>query len=396
MTLFLCRTALFYIVEHAYLFWSFYRLSGRRRAVFWLTLPWFLCMGLFPLLLHVLPEGSAQQALAFTVKQWLPLAYFGALAFVAWDGLRLALRLLRRFFPEKAFTLPRHVCLAGLAICACIFGYGIHEAHTPRVTRLELPTDKLPRDTDRVRVAFAADLHIGPQTGIDMLRRTVDDILKEQPEYILLGGDILDDATQGSEADIEELRRLHAPYGVYAVLGNHDAFGPVEDTAAFLQRANITLLSADEAAVGPLRIIGVDDPAAGRQRGPGGLDPMPLLCVPDPARYTVLLEHRPTLRKQSIGLFDLQLSGHTHAGQVFPLKPLMRLKYGVPSGLSSHTSGEGESLLYITTGTGFSKLPIRLFTPPEVVIIDLVPLASENDAAVQPEQKPFLGGNRPS
>lgn len=374
MSGFFYRTLLFYVVSHAYLFWHVKSAFGKGRGG-WLTLPWFAVMGFFPLIFIYLPPDSAvQHGFGLLGNLWRPFAFFCLLAFGVSDGLRVLAWLVRRLFPAFSFSPPNRSCLAMLLLlfCGCAYGYGLYEARTLRVTRLEVPTAKLPQGMDKLRLVFAADLHIGSQIGVGTLQPMVDMILEQKPDSILLGGDILDDALQGTPAEIAELQRLQAPMGVYAVVGNHDAFGDVERSVEFMRQSGFTVLCAAQAEAGPVSIIGVDDPRASEQKGIPSDDPRPLLQKADPSRFVVLLEHQPCIRPDATGLFDLHLSGHTHGGQLFFLEPLMRALYGFPTGLSSHSGANGESLLFVTTGIGFSKLPVRLLVPPEIVVVDLV------------------------
>lgn len=413
MTLyFFYRTALFYMLEHIYLFWRFRPLWKERPLMRLITPIWFAAMGLFPLVFLWLPaDGEAQRLFGRVGGIWQTFAYFCMVTFLFLDVLRVVVWLKRRLFPGRDARRPedgagspsgtetagersetktgarsgglsvlldglpqalRRPALGLIALGALIFAYGLYEARDVRLTRLEVVTDKLPRGVDRLRLAFASDLHVSPRLGGAHLQRVVDMIMAQKPDCILLGGDMLDDALQGTPADFQEMGRLRAPLGTFAVLGNHEAFGDAARPAKLLREAGINVLSNQEAYAGALRIIGVDDPQVSAQKNGTTHNPLSLLRRTDPKRFTILLDHRPKMRRRSIGLFDLQLSGHSHGGQVFVLIPMMRAMYGAPSGLSVHDSASGKSLLFISTGVGFSKLPIRLLVPPEVAIIDLV------------------------
>ncbi len=375
---FLPRTLLFYIVSHVYLFRRFHRLLGKRR-VFFAALPLFALMGLFPYVFHLLPEGAVRHLFGVAGTFWLPAAFFCLIVFVAADALSLLAMAFRGRFPAGAmlfFSRRRYVALLAL-LAACLYGYGAFEAHSLRVTPLELVTDKLPPGAS-VRIVFASDLHIGPQTGTAMLGATVDLMLAQQPDLILLGGDLFDDAFQGTEADIRELRRLAAPLGVFAVLGNHDSFGGFRHAVDTIAASGVTLLSDEIVDAGPVRIVGVDDPDVTAQKNGGATDvkhaafvAQNLLRRGPGGRFTILLDHRPDIAASTVGLFDLKLSGHSHGGQIIMLKPLLEAAYGTPTGFSVHRSEAGTSVLFVTTGTGFSKLPIRFFVPPEIVLVDV-------------------------
>ena len=165
-------------------------------------------------------------------------------------------------------------------------------------------------------------------------------------------------------------------WGVFAVLGNHDAFGGHAHALDFVRSCGIRVLADEMLPLGPLTLLGIDDPDVRAQKGNKDAD-VAALTVGRPSDVPlVLLTHRPLLLPDSVGRFDLQLSGHTHGGRIGLVEPLLKRAYGTPTGLSRHTSPAGESLLYVTTGVGFSKLPIRLGAPPEIVVIDLVTSAA--------------------
>lgn len=377
---FLLRTLTYYILSHIYLIWHFYKLAGRK-IFFWLSLPILISMGLFPFVFHQLPPGLAQKIFGLAGALWLPLSCFFLLFFILLDCSVLLTFLKKKItrVPEQKFSPGRRRLLSLFLFSAGIYGYAIYEAHTQRVNRLEIPTTKLPPGLDKLRLAFAADLHIGPQTGINMLRSTVDMILAQKPDIIMLGGDIFDDAFQGKAPAIAELRRLQAPLGTFAVLGNHDAFGDHRFAVEALTKANISLLQDQAVLAGPLRIVGLDDPRVVKQKGSRKTKVVALLGQADPKRFCILLDHRPKIRQETIGLFDLQLSGHSHGGQILPLKPLLENRYGTVTGFSRHKGELGESMLFVTTGIGYSKLPIRLLVPPEVVVLDLVRSPAEEN-----------------
>ena len=373
MTFFYLRTVLFYLMEHMYVFFRLKSRLGNKRT-FWLFFPWFVFMACYPVLFQLLPpEGQALEWLTPVVRVWLPLVYVCFIVLLLLDLGRLALWGLQRLRPS--FDLSAHTrrtcAYVLIAVMAMIYGYGLYEARTLGVTYLTLRTEKLPAGAKAVRIAFISDLHIGPHTGKDMLRNTVRTVLSEKPDIILLGGDILDDSLQGRPGPMSALANLHAPYGVFSVLGNHDGYGPVQRAMDFLKGAGITLLSNEIKEAGPLSIIGIDDPHVSAQKGELMYDPMPLLAAADRSRFTILLEHRPVMREEAAGLMDLQLNGHTHGGQTIFLKVLMRLTGTHPEGIKPLKGKEGQSVAYVTRGVGFSKLPIRVLTPPEVVIIDL-------------------------
>lgn len=375
---FFIESMLFYVIEHVYVLIHLFFLF-RKKRFFFLTLPLFFCMGLFPLVFLLLPEGSGvqKQFSSFGVF-WLPGIFFLFLAFLASDIMKILNRLTRRRFPRFHFPEPRGAWwVAFLVCCAFAYGYGLYEARTLQVTHISLPTDKLPENRDSFRIVFASDLHINPHTGIGMLRNGITTIMEQKADLLLLGGDILDDGLQGTQDDLAALRQLKAPFGVYGVLGNHDARVDAVRASQFLNSAGIRMLAEERAVAGPITVIGMDDPTVYEKKGGEDQDREFLELVKKsraerPESFILILEHKPIVREAYVGLYDLQVSGHTHGGQIFLISPQVHAKYGVEAGLNRFSSPSGKSLFYVSNGTGFSKLPIRLLAPPEVLVIDLV------------------------
>lgn len=375
---FFIESMLFYLLEHAYVCLHLYFLF-RRKHFFFVALPLFLCMGFFPLVFLLLPEGSGVQKLfSLFGTFWLPGVFFLFLAFLAGDLMNVLNRLARKHLPRLHFPAPRGAWWAVfLFFCALAYGYGLYEARSLQVTRLSIPVEELPEGYKAFRIIFASDMHINPHTGIRMLQNSVDAIMEQKPDLILLGGDILDDGLQGTQEDLDALRRLKSPFGVYGVLGNHDARVDAARAGEFLSRAGIRMLAEEMAVTGPVTIIGMDDPTVYEEKGGDDQDGEFLKLVKKskaehPKNLLLILEHKPIVRKEYIGLYDLQVSGHTHGGQIFLISPHVHAKYGVKPGLNRFSGQAGNSLFYVSNGTGFSKLPIRLLAPPEILVIDLM------------------------
>jgi hypothetical protein len=165
-------------------------------------------------------------------------------------------------------------------------------------------------------------------------------------------------------------RSIKAPYGKYAVIGNHEFSAGIEYSVTLLEKAGFVVIRNGAALPnGVVNIAGVDDPSA-RSYGMGiPVGEEELLKGLPSGRFTILLKHRPKINKKSLGLFDLQLSGHTHGGQIFPLRLVLPFLYPQSRGLSKVGT---QSYLYVSRGTGTLGLPIRLLSPPEITVIDLV------------------------
>jgi hypothetical protein len=165
------------------------------------------------------------------------------------------------------------------------------------------------------------------------------------------------------------LAELNPPLGKFAITGNHEFYAGIGQSERFLKAAGFTLLRNERLNVAEqLYIVGVDDPAVRRRNQTKGDDEESLLAGLSRERFTLLLKHRPTVETESLGKFDLQLSGHTHGGQIFPFHLITRLFYPREDGLHRLEKG---SVLYISRGTGTWGPPMRFLSPPEVTVFEL-------------------------
>jgi len=167
------------------------------------------------------------------------------------------------------------------------------------------------------------------------------------------------------------LKEVPVTYGKLAIPGNHEYYAGIRRSLEFTQNAGFTMLRGEVKLCLPwLSVAGLDDPAG---RGNGGWKEVSekeiLSRIPED-HFRLLLKHRPYLDESSQGLFDLQLSGHTHKGQIFPFTLIIKLLYPIDGGRLDLANG---STLYVSRGTGTWGPPNRFLVPPEVTVIDLVP-----------------------
>ena len=250
--------------------------------------------------------------------------------------------------------------IAGLLVTVFVCG-NIHYYNKVRVT-LDLVTDKpLPHD---YRIVMLSDLHLGYHNTRADLARWVDMVNTEQPDLVLIAGDIIDKSLRPllEEDMAAEFRRLQAP--VYACLGNHEYFSGEQGAEKFYRAADICLLRDSSVAVdSALVIIGRDDRFS-RRRKP--LEQLVGKAVPRP--YTILLDHQPHALEQAERCsVDFQLSGHTHRGQVWPVSWITDVLYECSWG--SHQ--RGNTRYYISSGLGIWGGKFRIGSQSEYVVATL-------------------------
>jgi len=249
------------------------------------------------------------------------------------------------------------------------------------VERIDLPMRHLPPQLAGIRIAHITDLHIGRQLRAPRLRKLLERVNELEPDLVVLTGDIFDFDPSFIEEGCQELSKLHARHGVFAVLGNHDIYTGAEAVAAGINRLTSIRLLRDEWVAleidgTPLYLLGIDDNAqALRERDSESrvLERLAREVPQDSAR--ILLVHRPSYFRQAAALgLPVSLAGHTHGGQISLPPPahhhnISRLATRWTRGLFE----DGDSLLYVNRGLGVAGPPVRLNCPREIALLRLVP-----------------------
>lgn len=310
---------------------------------------------------------------------YLGFAVIACIVFAFGDFVRVFAWLAGRWFatPAIGWAFSKTFTLALLGLSVAAYLYALHEARAYRIVRIEIPTRLLPTGRDRLRVAAFSDLHIRYLTGEREVRRVVDMINAENPDIVVAVGDTVDVNMTSREGERGAFRALKAPHR-FAVLGNHEAYRGTGQAVDFLEESGLTVLRGEAIEAEGIVIAGVDDPrvrpATGRIWAKTA-DATWTLFDADRERFVLLLAHRPPVTEGARGRFDLQISGHTHGGQIFLARPLMRLIYRLPQGLSTlptGSAGNKVSRVFVMNGVGFYGPPVRLFAPPEILVVDLI------------------------
>ncbi|MCG6909031.1 MAG: metallophosphoesterase [Deltaproteobacteria bacterium] len=317
-------------------------------------------------------QGTLARGLAVIAFTWMGLVFLFVSCSFLFDIYRFLHFLTRHLLNSPLAHLTfshRTYCLVALLLTAVIAVYGYFEARAIRTEVITLTTDKLPPDVKEIRIVQISDIHLGLIVGKSRLQRIINKVKDARPDILVSTGDLVDGYMDRPEALAGMLKSVPAKYGKFAVTGNHEFYAGLERALAFTEKAGFVVLREDGRTVdGVINIAGVDDPARGRYRKKHALSEKALLEKLPRDRFTLLLKHQPVVSPQSVKLFDLQLSGHTHKGQIFPFSLATRMFYRMHTGLS--TLGNGAHL-YVSRGTGTWGPPIRFLAPPEVTVIDL-------------------------
>jgi predicted MPP superfamily phosphohydrolase len=334
----------------------------------------FTFMVFAPLLIHYLEKFEyylPARALSYIGYTWLGVMFLFVSSSFALDFYRGLIWLIGALTKANLSAIAvslRASVQVPLIISAIIGIYGYFEARNIRLEKITVETLKLPANIERVRIAQISDVHLGLIIREERLRRILDKVKEANPDIFISTGDLVDGEINRLEGLAEMLAEVKAPLGKYAIRGNHEYFAGIGRADKFTERAGFRLLSGESVMAGPIEIAGLDDPAGRhygiRMRPEGDL----LRSLPN-NRFKLFLKHRPELEESSFGLFDLQLSGHAHKGQIFPFSLVTRLYYPADGGRLDMPLG---SVFYVSRGTGTWGPPIRFLAPPEVTLIELI------------------------
>ncbi|MDH4099842.1 MAG: metallophosphoesterase, partial [Nitrospirota bacterium] len=252
-----------------------------------------------------------------------------------------------------------------------VTGYALYEAGNIRIDRHIISSAKIPKDAGKITIAQISDVHVGLIVRERQLGKIVAAVKKANPDILVATGDLVDGQINHLDGLSTLLTDIKPRYGKFAVTGNHEFFAGIDQSLDFMRRAGFTVLRDEWVGVaGAVTIAGVDDPVARRFGRAPMLSEKDLLQRLPSDQFRLFLKHRPEIEDGSPGLFDLQLSGHTHRGQIFPFRFLVKIYYPYLSGRFDLSSG---SILYVNRGSGTWGPPLRFLSPPEVTVIDLVP-----------------------
>ncbi|GGU69296.1 hypothetical protein FHX79_114287 [Streptomyces cavourensis] len=269
--------------------------------------------------------------------------------------------------PSRRLFVSRVVGGAAAAAGLATVGYGTANVLSgPTVKRVTVPLAKLPRAAHGFRIAVVSDIHIGPILGRAHTRRIVDTINSTSPDLVAVVGDLVDGSVADLGSAAEPLAGLRAPHGSFFVTGNHEYFSGAEQWVNHVRELGLIPLENARVEMGGFDLAGVND-IAGETEGQGP-DFARALGDRDRARAAVLLAHQPVVIHDAVrhGV-DLQLSGHTHGGQLWPGNYLAELANPTVAGLERY----GDTQLFVSRGAGAWGPPVRVGAPADITVVEL-------------------------
>ncbi len=272
-----------------------------------------------------------------------------------------------RFDPARRLLLGRSLAATAGALSVAAVGIGTWQAKSaPVLKRVPIRLAKLPASMSGFKIALVSDIHLGPLLGKSHTERIVRIINSVGADVVAVVGDLVDGSVAELGPAAEPLQDLRARHGSFFVTGNHEYFSDYHEWIDEVNSLGVRVLRNERLDIQGLDLAGVND-VAGEDVGDGP-DFAKALSGRDASRPVVLLAHQPVQAHEAAkhGV-DLQLSGHTHGGQMVPFNLLVALDAPVVSGLGTVDGTQ----VYVTRGAGFWGPPVRFGAPPDISVIEL-------------------------
>ncbi|HEY5920963.1 MAG TPA: metallophosphoesterase [Kofleriaceae bacterium] len=376
--------ALFSGSIHFVVWWRLVKPAELPRRVHWaITTAMIVCWLAIPITTTArLWAPALSRTLSWVTMPWMALIGLSLVAVVALELSKLFARAGRRALRKpvpQGDVMSRRKFLArvgsGAAVTAATTSVarGMIEARgTHEIVDVEIRLAKLPKALDGFSIVQLSDLHVGLTIDRTFVQRVVEQTNRLSPDLVALTGDFVDGPVSELADEIAPLGALRAKHGVYAVTGNHEYYAGADAWIETITKLNVKYLRNELVTIGDANaafdLAGVDDHGARRYNGHGE-DLQRATAQRDPNRALVLLAHQPRqVRRAAKHGVDLQLSGHTHGGQIWPWHYIVKVQQG---GLLAGRYDYEGTQLYVTRGCGYWGPPVRLLAPLEITRVIL-------------------------
>jgi len=310
-------------------------------------------------------EGTAK-AIAYIGYLWMAFVFLFFFLSLSFD----IIRYLAVFFYPSAKSISLKTIFFGTAVFLSfmLVVYGFLDAQRIRVKKLEVQTEHSLPNNGRIRIVQISDVHVGLIIRGERLHALIDAVRQANPDILVSTGDLLDGELNNVMPEAQRFVPIKPVFGKYAIMGNHEYYAGIKRSLEFTKKAGFDVLRDEVRQVAGISIFGADDITAARL----GLQKdnrafAELLASSHDKNFVLLLKHQPFVNEKEN--FNLQLSGHTHGGQIFPFRFITRLFF--ENNYGYYELGKNK-LLYVSRGTGTWGPPVRIFAPPEITIIDII------------------------
>lgn len=305
------------------------------------------------------------RVIAYTGYIWMAFIFLFFCLSVIFDVARFIFKVFPVFM-----ALPLTNIAFGLAVFLSfvVVVYGYIDAQRIRTKRLEVITGQALPNGGKIRIVQMSDVHVGIIIKEKRLQNLTDKIKEAKPDILISTGDLLDGEINNIEPLTEFFKQIKPQFGKYAITGNHEYYAGIEKALHFTRLAGFEVLQDETREVAGINIVGIDDITGRRgtivNENPRSTKTMPAI---QNDKFVLLLKHQPYVNKADS--FNLQLSGHTHNGQIFPFRFITRLFF--ENNYGYYELGKNKQL-YVSGGAGTWGPPVRVLAPPEITVIDLI------------------------
>lgn len=345
--------------------WGMQAVTGAWLFLAFPRLGWKIPVGILPVLLTAFilfgmsytrtHEGAFSSALYYAAYTWFGLAF---LAFCISAGCVLASWILQLFHVSVRVWLGP----VSLAVAAAVFTLALWGGFSaPRIKRVHITVPGAPK----MKIALVSDSHLGMGVSLSRFEKALQKIENERPDAVFLLGDIFEYGP-GLKNYAARLKRTNPPLGIYGVFGNHEYYVGYNQSKELFKEAGVNLLENQTAALANgVQVAGIKDARTARVTAQ---DVTGLLTQTDREKPLIFLSHTPAYAEEAAAAgTDLMFSGHTHNGQIFPFKYLVKLQFPRVYGLYNVNGMK----FYITSGMFYWGIPLRFLAPAEIPIIEV-------------------------
>jgi uncharacterized protein len=321
----------------------------------------------------IFSNRGIQGSLPITVLSYIIYAYFTFMfIFFLW-GLTIELfirirGIFKKLYLKKMPLRKRRIVFGGLFLITFhTISSGFWMARDIKVEYLEIETAKV---TERTRIVQISDTHFSQMLGVGFAKNIVEIVAAVKPDIIIHTGDFFDHSVLDPEGVFKVLRTLEAPLGKYAIIGNHEYINKIEDSKGHIKNSGFSIIENSSVSIGEDILLSSVTDISGKRFGHTIPQDSSILKDLDSSKFIVFLKHQPKLKKDTVEKFDLMLSGHTHAGQIFPFGIFVRMAFRYYRGTYRFSKG---SILHVNRGTGTWGPPVRFGASAEITLIDIIP-----------------------
>jgi predicted MPP superfamily phosphohydrolase len=329
-----------------------------------------------PILVRILENHqfySSARLMSYTGYVWMGIIAIFFCVFLLLDLYHILISGLEFFVKTdlRRFILsPRLSFILTLIISLSISIYGYFEALAIKTEHIIVTSPKIPKNPVKLRIVQISDVHIGLIVRHNRLTRILKKVKESEPDILVATGDIVDGQINRLQGLAELFHEVQPKYGKYAIPGNHEYYAGFSQAMEFIRNAGFTVLRDESITIGGIiTLVGSDDQTAERFNSSKRISEKELLSHVPQDKFILFLKHRPLVNYSSTPFFDLQLSGHTHKGQIFPFSLITNALYPTDGGILELPH---QSFIYVSRGSGTWGPPIRFLSRPEVTVIDLV------------------------